>query len=167
MKRQTFTLLVVEDDTNDQMLIRLAFEKTGTDIGLQFVSSGQEAIAYFQGKGKFADREQYEYPSYILTDLKMSNGDGFSVLQFLKSKPEFAIIPTVVLSASSDLDDIKKSYVLGASAYLVKPQVQKELQGLLKVLLDFWRVCEVPEVDVTGKRLPTEGRGKLGERFEQ
>jgi DNA-binding NarL/FixJ family response regulator len=71
----------------------------------------------------------------------------------------------VVLSASADPDDIKKSYILGASAYLLKPSAFEELQRLLKVLLDFWMACEVPEVDLAGKRVRTESRGKLGARF--
>ena len=168
MKRRTFTILLAEDDDNDRALIRLAFERAapGTEVNLQCVSTGQEAIAYLQGTGEFADRKRYEYPTFIITDLKMPL-DGFSVLQFLKTTPEFAIIPTVVLSASADLDDIKKSYILGASAYLLKPHSLQELQRLLKLLVDFWSACEVPEVDIQGKRLSTDSAGKLGERFPQ
>jgi len=72
-------------------LIRLAFEKTSAAARLQFVSSGEETIAYLEETGDFADRKRYEYPSFIVTDLKMPHGDGFSVLEFLKSRPEFAI----------------------------------------------------------------------------
>ena len=50
------------------------------------------------------------------------------------------------------INDIKKSHILGASAYLVKPQTLEGLERLIKVLLEFWMVCEVPEIDVTGKR---------------
>lgn len=167
MKRQTFTILVAEDDANDQALIAMAFEKANPKIHIQLVISGQEAIAYLEGRGAFADRSRYEYPSFIITDLKMPNGDGFSVLESLKSKPAFVVIPTVVLSGSADLDDIQRSYILGASAYLVKPQALQDLERLLKLLLDFWMACEVPQVDPAGKRLQTESRGKLGERFRR
>lgn len=167
MKRKNFTVLIAEDDHNDQQLIKLAFEKISSGVTLQFVNGGQETIAYLQGQGQFADRFQFPYPTFLMTDLKMPSGDGFSVLGFLKSKPEFAIIPTVVLSASGDLDDIKKSYILGASAYLIKPQEFAELQRLLRVLLSFWGACEVPEVSATGKRLKTKSAGKLGERIPQ
>ena len=57
--------------------------------------------------------------------------------------------------------------MLGASAYLLKPQEFAGLQQLLKLLLGFWNACEVPEVSAAGKRLKTESAGKLGERIEQ
>ena len=97
----------------------------------------------------------------------MLNGDGFDVLNFLKSHPSWAVIPTVVLSASRDLDDIKKAYLLGASSYHVKPSNPEELYKQLAVLHAYWLTCEVPEVDITGKQLPTNSRGKLGERFRE
>ena len=86
----------------------------------------------------------------------MSCGDGLSVLAFLKSTPNSAIVPTVVLSASGDLDDIKKAYMLGASAYFIKPHQNDALQRIIKVLVDFWMLCEVPEVDEAGTRRLTE-----------
>jgi CheY-like chemotaxis protein len=167
MKRKNFTVLIAEDNTDDQELIRLAFEKASSGVNLQLVSSGEETIAYLEGRREFADRKQYPYPTFVITDLKMPLEDGFSVLGFLKSKPDFAVIPTVVLSASADLDDIKKSYILGASAYMLKPQEFAELERLLRLLLDFWSACEVPEVSATGKRLETQSAGKLGERIQE
>ena len=73
------------------------------------------------GEGKYSDRRLYAYPTFITTDLKMPGADGFAVLEHLKNNPEWAVIPTVVLTGSRDLDDIKKSYMLGASSYHVKP----------------------------------------------
>ena len=167
MKRPNFTILIAEDDPNDQFFISQAFKANGVAAAIQLVSSGSEAIAYLKGEGQFADRAQHQYPSFLLTDLKMPEGDGFSVLSFLKTAPQSAIVSVVVLSSSADVDDIKKSYALGASAYLVKAQPPNELTQLIKVLVDFWMICEVPEVDDAGVRVLTDGKGKLGERFSQ
>ena len=101
--------MVVEDDTNDQFLIEQAFRQIGVTDPIQVVSGGAEAVAYMMGEGKYSDRQKYAYPTFIMTDLKMPDGDGFTVLEFLKSNPQWKVIPTIVLSASSDLDDIKKS----------------------------------------------------------
>jgi len=158
---------VVEDDENDQFLIKRTFQSVGVTARVQTASDGKEAIAYMMGEGKFSDREKYEYPSFIITDLKMPLADGFAVLDFLKGNPMWRIIPAVVLSASQDLDDIKKAYMLGASSYHVKPGNPDELRRILKLLYDYWMVCEVPQVDVTGKQLQTNSEGKLGERFPQ
>ena len=63
---------------------------------IQIVDNGLEAIAYMMGEGKYADRKTYAYPTFVITDLKMPQADGFSVLEFLKGNPEWAIIPTIV-----------------------------------------------------------------------
>jgi CheY-like chemotaxis protein len=167
MKRPKFTILVVEDDPSDRFLIKRAIEANGVPAELRLVTCGEEAIAYLKGEGQFADREKYQYPSFLVTDLKMPRGDGFSLLDFLKSTPKSAIIPTVILSASGDLDDIKKAYIMGASAYFIKPSPYDELDRIIKCLVDFWMLCEVPQIDDAGKRLRTESGGKLGERFPQ
>jgi CheY-like chemotaxis protein len=167
MKKYHATIMVVEDDPNDQFLIVQAFKKNGVTDPIQVVGGGAEAIAYMMGEGKFSDRQKYAYPTFIITDLKMPKGDGFTVLEFLKGNPQWKVIPTIVLSASSDPDDIKKSYMLGASSYHVKPQSQEELQKYLAVINAYWMTCQVPEVDSTGKQLVTDSAGKLGERFPQ
>ena len=113
------------------------------------------------------ESQTLDYPTFVITDLKMPRNDGFAVLEFLKSNPEWKIIPTIVLSASADLDDIKKAYMLGASSFHIKPQTQGELQNQLAVINAYWMTCQVPEVDSTGKQLPTNSTGKLGERFPQ
>jgi len=164
MKNYYTTILVIEDDPNDQLLIEAAFRKIGVSSPIHVVGDGAEAIAYMSGEGKFSDRKKFAYPTFVMTDLKMRT-DGFEVLDFLKKNPEWRVIPAVVLSASSDLDDIKKSYMLGASSYHVKPQSPEQLRTLLKTLHDYWLTCEVPQVDASGKQLETNSAGKLGERF--
>jgi CheY-like chemotaxis protein len=165
MKQYHSTIMVVDDDVNDRMLIEEAFRSIGITDPLQIMSGGAEAIAYMRGEGKFADRSEYPYPTFIVTDLKMPGTDGFAILEHLKKHPDWAIIPTVVLSGSQDLDDIKKAYMLGASSYHVKLHSLGDFTAQLKILHDYWMSCEVPEVDATGRQLPTDGRGKLGERY--
>ena len=167
MKNAKFTILVVDDDENDQILIQRAFQDLGVKATIQLARNGAEAIAYMMGEGKFSDREKFAYPSFIMTDLKMPMADGFAVLEFLKSNPMWRIIPAVVLSASPELDDIKKSYMLGASSYHLKPGNADGLRNLIKLLYLYWMACEIPQVDSTGKQLPTDSVGKLGERFDQ
>jgi len=167
MKKYYSTILVVDHDPNDLIFLDRAFRAIGVKDPIHTVSGGQEAIAYMMGEGKFSDRRLYAYPTFITTDLKMPGADGFSVLEHLKNNPEWAVIPTVVLTASQDLDDIKKAYMLGASSYHVKPSSPDALRQQLKVLHDYWITCEVPEVDSTGRQVRTDSEGKLGERFAQ
>lgn len=167
MRAYHSTILIVDDDPNDLVLMERAFRAIGITDPIHTVKGGEEAIAYMMGEGKFSDRNRYAYPTFIMTDLKMPGADGFAVLEYLKHNPEWAVIPTVVLTSSRDLDDIKKAYMLGASSFHVKPNSTEALQRQLKVLHDYWMTCEVPEVDATGRRLRTDSAGKLGERFSQ
>jgi CheY-like chemotaxis protein len=167
MKKYHSTIMIVDDDPNDLFLIEKAFRAISVKDPIHVVNNGLEAIAYMMGEGKFSNRQEYAYPTFITTDLKMPGADGFAVLEHLKHNPEWAVIPTVVLTASSDLDDIKKAYMLGASSYHVKPSSPENLRHLLKVLHDYWMTCEVPMVDSTGRQLESDSKGKLGERFAQ
>ena len=106
MKKLNPTLLVVDDSEDDQFLIKYAFKKIGVTDPIHLLSDGAEAIAYMMGEGKYADRKKFAYPTFIMTDLKMPRRDGFAVLEFLKGNPEWAVIPTIVFSASYDTDDI-------------------------------------------------------------
>lgn len=165
MKKYHSTILIVDDDVNDLALIFESFRAIGVTDPIHMVGDGGEAIAYMTGEGKYSDRSIYAYPTFITVDLKMPGTDGFAVLEYLKNNPAWAIIPTVILTSSHDLDDIKRAYMLGASSYHVKPATLEALRQQLKVLHDYWMTCEVPEVDITGKQLPTNSKGKLGERF--
>lgn len=164
MKTVNPIILVIDDEPDDIFLIQSAFRAIGIPT-IQTVDSGDEARAYLAGQGRYANRDAHPYPEFVITDLKMPNGDGFSVLEHFKQHPEWAVIPTVVLSGSQDNDDIKRAYLLGASSYHVKPSSPAALRTLVKTLHDYWTQCEVPEVERNGKHLETDSSHKLGKRF--
>jgi len=165
LKAQKFTLLVIDDNDDERFFIRKAFQTLGTKYRVHALESGNEAVAYLKGEGKYGDRAKFQFPSYIITDLQMRNGDGFEVLDFLKRNPALSIIPVVMLSTSDDPDDIRQAYLLGASSYFVKRQGLEELRALLRKIHDYWAECEVPEVDESGYAVATSSAGKPGARF--
>ncbi|MEO6035012.1 MAG: response regulator [Verrucomicrobiota bacterium] len=165
MKNKNFTILAVDDDINDQTLITKAFRQIGVTCPIHWVFGGDEAISYLMGEGKFSDRAAFAYPSFIMTDLKMQFGDGFTVLQHLKQNPAWAVIPTLVFSSSGDLDDIKRSYTLGAGSYIIKPSNFEKMRDILKIFFAYWMACETPQTDPDGRRVDTNNEGKLGQRF--
>jgi CheY-like chemotaxis protein len=165
MKRHQLHILVIDDDENDLMMIERAFRQNGIGDVIRCLDSGEKGIAYIKGDGEYADRSRFPYPAVVMTDLKMPGIDGFAVLQYLKEHPRWKMIPVLVFSSSADADDIKRSYAMGASCYLEKPSEPGKLRELLKLFYDFWKECEIPEIDFAGNQLQTEHRGKLGERF--
>ena len=167
MKKYHSTILIVDDDANDLFLIEHAFQENGVKDSIHKAKGGREAIDYMMGEGKYSDRSIYAYPTFITIDLKMPVVDGLAVLEHIKKNPAWAIIPTVILTSSQDLDDIKKAYMLGASSYHVKPRSHDDLRKLLNVLHVYWMTCEIPETDSSGHQLPTNSKGKIGERYAQ
>jgi CheY-like chemotaxis protein len=164
-EQRLLNILLVDDDPDARDLLLLAFKRIGIASRAFCVNSGNEAVAYLRGEGAFSDRERYAYPSLLITDLKMADGDGFRLLEQLRTTPRYRVVPTIVMSASSDADDIRKSYMLGATSYFVKPTGFEALERLLKLLYEVWLLAELPAVDATGRQLDTNGKGKLGERI--
>jgi CheY-like chemotaxis protein len=165
VKKLSPTILLVDDDPNDLFLLEMAFGAAGLSAKIQPTMGGREAIAYLSGHGQYADRTQYELPDFIITDLKMPGADGFAVLEFIKTRPELAVIPTIVFSGSSDNDDIKKSHWLGAASYHVKPSDPSQLRSLVQALHRYWITCERPNMNSAEKEPDAENGFKLGDRF--
>lgn len=158
-------LLLIEDDPNDRLITQSVLQKVGTDYTLQMVRNGQEGIDYLDGVGQYSDRKRFPFPSVLITDLKMPPLHGFGILEHIKIHPRWSIIPTIVLSASQDTDDIQRAYQLGANSYVLKPQGYEELSDLLLKSLDYWKACEIPQVDEFSQKARTECYGKLGARY--
>src|ERR1051325_4277376 len=115
------TILVAEDDPNDQFFIEKELKKLTIPIELRFVNDGEQAVAYLLALGKFADSGQFPKPDVMFIDLKMPRLNGFELLEWLQKNGLSERILTVVVSSSSLQEDIDKAYDLGANAYLIKP----------------------------------------------
>jgi len=165
MKTRNSTLLIVDDDADQLFLFTHTFEKMRTRYTVQLAASGEEAVSYLTALGPFADRQQFQFPTYILTDQRMHPGDGFAILEFLRTNPALSVVPVIVLSSSDDCDDIRRAYLLGASSYFIKPLDLLGLGELLRSIREYWTQCEVPQVDIHGNALPTHSAGKHGARY--
>lgn len=165
MKQKKTTVLIVDNDEDERFFLGKAFEGLSKKYIIRECGDGDEAVAYLEGQGKFADRSEFPFPSYIITDLHMSPGDGFQILDFIKLHPALSIIPLVMLSSSDHVDDIRTAYFLGASSYILKPNSQTALCALVKKIHDYWSECEIPQVDESGFALATNSKGRAGERF--
>jgi CheY-like chemotaxis protein len=112
------SVLLVEDDPGDVVLIREAFEHNKVHNELVVVSDGVEAIEYLRGAGEHAGAQR---PDVILLDLNLPRMDGREVLAEIKDDADLRTIPVVVLTTSEAEEDILRSYDLHANAYVTKP----------------------------------------------
>jgi CheY-like chemotaxis protein len=139
------TILHVEDDPNDVLLIARAFRKAETTAQVRVVNDGEQAVHYLGGVESFANREQNPLPSLVLLDLKLPRKSGIEVLEWMRTQPVLKRIPVVMLTSSRQPVDINRAYDLGVNAYLVKPVNFDALVEMLKTVDMFWlRVNERP-----------------------
>jgi CheY-like chemotaxis protein len=115
-----------------------AFRKANLTNPLHVARDGQEAIDYLSHRGKFADAKQYPPPTLMLLDLKMPRKNGFETLEWLRQQPGLKRTVAVILSSSSERDDINRAYDLGANSYLVKPGDFQALVSLVTSLAAYW-----------------------------
>jgi CheY-like chemotaxis protein len=140
----TLTVLLVENDKNEALFLNRSLSRTGWVNFIHNVQDGEEAVRYLQGLEKYADRHLYPVPDVILTDLKMSGMGGMGVLKWLKSHPQFFVIPIIVLTDSQSPSDIQNAYALGANAYMVKPTNPDEFEEMVRNTLEYWASCRTP-----------------------
>ncbi len=147
MTDRLHTILLVEDDPNDVLLIRRAFRKSNVANPIQVVGDGEEAIAYLSGQGPYADRERYPLPLLLLLDLKLPRKSGFEVLEWLRQQPGLKRLPVVVLTSSAETPDVNRAYDLGANSYLVKPVRFEDLLHMVRTLNLYWLIInEKPDL---------------------
>ena len=140
MSSKFHTVLHVEDDPNDVLLVQRAIRKAKLALQLTCVSDGELALAYLAGEEIYGDRERFPIPSLILLDLKIPRRSGLEVLQWLRSHPGLKRIPVAVLTSSRHERDIDAAYEAGANSYLVKPVGFDALLGLVELLHTYWFV---------------------------
>jgi CheY-like chemotaxis protein len=131
-------ILLVDDDSNDTLLIQRAFQKAGMYDVLKTVSDGDQAIGYLSGQGVYANRQKYPLPFLVLLDLKMPGTDGFEVLQRVRAEQELRRLLVVVLTSSNLQTDVDRAYELGANSYLVKPVEFDEMVHLIQRFEAYW-----------------------------
>ena len=140
-----YTILLVEDDPNDVVLLQRALRKNQIDNPVVALPDGDEAISYLTGAGKYSDRQVYPFPKVIMLDLKMPRRGGLEVLEWLGEHPQYKVIPTMVLTSSKINEDVMKAYGLGANSYMVKPSNFEELQRMIRTAHEYWSFCLKPE----------------------
>jgi CheY-like chemotaxis protein len=131
-------ILLVDDNDNDCALMRRAFTSAKVLNPLLVIKSGEEAIDYLSGLGKYSNRAEYPLPSLILLDIKMPGLDGLEVLRWVRSQPGLKTIRVVMLTTSSDIRDVNTAYQLGANSFLTKPVDFERFVEITRAISGYW-----------------------------
>lgn len=115
------TILLVEDNLDDELLTLRALRKNNIANKVSVVRDGAEALDFLFCRGSYADRDESDLPEMILLDLRLPKMDGLEILRLIHVDIRTSRLPVIILTSSSADEDLVNSYKYGASLFLRKP----------------------------------------------
>jgi CheY-like chemotaxis protein len=137
-------ILLVEDNPDDEALAIRALKRHHIGNEIVVARDGVEALEYLFCTGKYADRDVNNNPSVVLLDLKLPRVDGLEVLRQLRDDPRTRFLPVVVLTTSSEEQDVINSYSLGCNSYICKPVDFVQFSEAIRQLGMYWLLMNEP-----------------------
>ncbi len=140
--RNSRPILLVEDDRLDAMIVKRALSDIKVTNELVHVANGEEAIEYLRNEGN-------KKPCIILLDLNMPKTNGVEFLRIVKADEELKRIPIVVLTASTEEQDVIETFNLSVAGYIVKPVDYMKFVEAMRTVTLYWTLCEFPDEEQT------------------
>ena len=137
------TILLVEDNPDDILLVQRAIKRLGVRANVAVVEHGDAAIDYLSGSGRYADRAQHPLPDVVLLDLKLPRRSGHEVLDWVRRQPALDATPVVIMTSSTEEADVRRAYRGRANSYLRKPVAFADLESVLQLLGTYWLATNV------------------------
>jgi two-component system response regulator len=132
-------VLLVEDDPDRVMLTKRALSEAPSTCSVEVVDTGEAAIERLS-------EDEGPMPDLVLLDLKLPGADGFDVLEHVEEDDRTPEVPIVVLTSSSETEDMLHSYRLGANGYVTKPVDFEEFREAVRHIARFWLEINTPPI---------------------
>jgi two-component system response regulator len=126
---------MIEDNGNDEMLVRIALEKQLAKYELVVARDGEEALDCLISRHK---RGTASHLSLVLLDLKLPKLDGLEVLRRIRADALVKSIPVVVWTSSCEPNDLVTAYKLGCNSFVQKPMDFGMFCDALKQITAYW-----------------------------
>lgn len=140
------TLLLVEDDPDDRLLVMDALHNAHVAVRVECVPDGIALMAYLRRQPPYEDDEQHPMPNLVLMDLNMPRMDGVAALKAIRGDPDLRHLPVVITSVSRDPGDVLRCYRAGCNAYVVKAGSFDALVNSVGNTARYWlNMVELPE----------------------
>ena len=137
-------ILLVEDNQDDVELTLMAFKEAKIANDVVVAKDGVEALDYLFGQGKYAGRDTRNLPVVVLLDLKLPRLGGLEVLKRLREDDRTKRVPVVILTTSTEQDDLVRAGDLHANSYVRKPVDFDTFVGAARQLGLYWTVLNEP-----------------------
>ena len=131
-------ILLVEDNPDDEDLTLRALRRAKIVNQVIVARDGAEALDFLLGTGKHAGRDPLTMPAVVLLDLKLPKLNGIDVLNRMRADPRTELVPVVILTSSSEEEDMLKSYRSGANSYVRKPVESSAFVNAVTELGTYW-----------------------------
>lgn len=131
-------ILLVEDNPDDEALTIRALNRNHIGNEVVVAHDGVEALDYLFGTGIHTGRDVSIKPAVVLLDLKLPRLDGLEVLRRLRQDKRTKLLPVVVLTTSSEEQDLLDSYSLGCNSYIRKPVDFLQFSEAIRQLGMYW-----------------------------
>lgn len=145
------TILLVEDNPDDEKLTLRAFKKGNIMNQISVAHDGIEALDFLFARGAYSDRSGKPLPALIVLDLKLPKLDGLGVLKAIRAEERTKLIPVVILTSSKEEQDLISGYALGANSYVRKPVDFAEFMEAAKLIGLYWLMTNQPLPEQTTK----------------
>jgi two-component system response regulator len=134
----TRTILLVEDNPDDEALTLRAFRMNNISNGVVVASDGAMALDYLFGTGEFDGRDVDDLPQVVLLDINLPKINGLEVLRRIRADERTATLPVVILTSSKEEQDLVEGYRCGANSYVRKPVDFEEFVRAARQLGLYW-----------------------------
>ncbi|GAL65881.1 two-component response regulator [Jejuia pallidilutea] len=126
---------MIEDDIIEVMKLNRAISSLKLGHKIVEANNGEEALEILQKKA--------EIPDIILLDLNMPKISGIEFLTILKEDDVLKYIPTIILTTSSNQNDLLECYKIGIAGYILKPLRYEDYVFKIEKLLAYWSINEL------------------------
>lgn len=146
------TILLVEDNPQDEMLTLRALRKANLANRIDVARDGQQALDYLFRTGEFSNRDGPDLPTVVLLDISLPRLSGIEVLECLRADPRTELLPVVMLTSSDEQRDRLKSYENGCNSFVQKPVDFAEFSETVARLGVYWLATNEPPPERPGQR---------------
>lgn len=141
------TILLVEDDPDEEQLALFAFQQSGIKDNVVVARDGQEAVDYMLAQGPHQNRDINDVPRVVFLDINLPKLNGFEVLKAIRSNATTSLVPIVLLTTSDQVCDRVEGYRQGANSFVRKPDDLDKFVASIHELGNYWLELNTPAYD--------------------
>jgi len=132
------SIVIVEDEAEDQDLLKELFEDLKIENPLQFFNTVPPALDYLL--------TSFEKPFLVLSDIYLPTMSGFDFLKTVREHPKLKLkcIPFLFFTSANNKNIIEQAYQMNAQGFFVKPLTSEQLKCSMSAIINYWKVSAVP-----------------------